>query len=99
MEIQDTDAENASILLFWCPGCKEHHGVNIVKPNRLGAVWTWDGDVDKPTFNPSVVVGKKNENGSMDVLCHLFVRSGHIQYLSDCKHELSGKTVVMEDLT
>lgn len=29
----------------WCPGCKEMHPL----PNS----WTFDGDVNNPTFNPS----------------------------------------------
>lgn len=31
-------------------------------------------------------------------ICHSFVRTGKIQYLSDCKHELAGKTVDMVDI-
>jgi hypothetical protein len=26
-------------------------------------------------------------------VCHVFVKAGEIQYLSDCTHELAGKTV------
>lgn len=39
-------------LLFWCPGCKESHYVTT----DGGGAWTWDGDADRPTFRPSVLV-------------------------------------------
>ena len=63
------------------------HGVWTRNPNALtGAKWTWNGDKVKPTFSPSIVVqGTKR--------CHSFVTDGLIQFLSDCSHELAGKTV------
>lgn len=33
---------------FWCPGCREMHIV--------GHGWVWDGDVDRPTVSPSILV-------------------------------------------
>jgi hypothetical protein len=38
-------------LGFWCPGCKSMHAVDV---NPGG--WTFNGDYDKPTFTPSVLV-------------------------------------------
>ena len=35
-------------LGFWCPGCKEIHVVN--------SGWAFNGNYDKPTFSPSVLV-------------------------------------------
>lgn len=34
---------------FWCPGCKSSH---IVYEGR----WQWNGNPEKPTFKPSVLV-------------------------------------------
>jgi hypothetical protein len=28
-----------------------------------------------------------------DEICHSFVTAGHIQFLSDCTHEMAGQTV------
>jgi hypothetical protein len=36
-------------VAFWCPGCDEAH---VISP----AIWTWDGNVEAPTFSPSVLV-------------------------------------------
>lgn len=41
-------------LMFWCPGCKAAH--RIQHGAGAGPRWTWNGDVDKPTFTPSVLV-------------------------------------------
>lgn len=38
-------------LTFWCPGCKEPHAI---KHGNGG--WTWNGNADKPTFTPSILV-------------------------------------------
>lgn len=38
-------------MMFWCPGCKTHH---CIKYGTDG--WGWNGDVNKPTFHPSVLV-------------------------------------------
>jgi hypothetical protein len=45
------DAEGG-LLHFWCPGCDQVHNVRVVgeKP------WIWNGDTERPTFSPSVLV-------------------------------------------
>ena len=45
-------------LLFWCAGCGEHHAVRV-GPSTFRAnapVWGWNGDYDRPTFTPSVLI-------------------------------------------
>lgn len=37
--------------LFWCPGCKESHGVSV-GPNG----WRFNGDEAAPAFSPSAMV-------------------------------------------
>lgn len=38
-------------LSFGCPcGCGAHYGASFVKPHS----WTFDGNVEKPTVNPSL---------------------------------------------
>jgi hypothetical protein len=65
----NTDASKG--YLFFCPGCQELHQYD----NR----WTFNGDMDKPTFQPSLKYGPswstpkgwdpdkapKNEDGSL----------------------------------
>jgi hypothetical protein len=37
---------------FFCPGCNEFHVIPIEGPNA----WGFNGDYDKPTFTPSILV-------------------------------------------
>ncbi len=93
---------------FYCPGCRSHHAP-YVKPhaNPKGASWSFNGDVDRPTFNPSILTrverGNRSQdpdrpNKSQDLVCHLFVKDGIIEYLSDCTHELARQTIEMEEI-
>jgi hypothetical protein len=41
-------------LTFWCQGCKEAHTVWVGAGS--GPRWSWNGDVEKPVFGPSVLV-------------------------------------------
>jgi hypothetical protein len=79
-------------FVFWCPGCHCGHGVWTSKPNHLGAQWIFNGDMVKPTFQPSLLleaVGKSPR-------CHSFITDGRIQFLPDCTHALAGQTVEMK---
>lgn len=40
-------------VAFWCPGCKEHHQIPILPASNA---WGFNGNYDKPTFSPSVLV-------------------------------------------
>lgn len=83
-------------VLFHCPGCKMLHG-----PTVDGDGWTWNQSLERPTFEPSILVsGKRPAPGQdpasgpwPDFRCHSFVRDGRIQFLGDCTHELAGQTV------
>lgn len=73
---------------MWCPGCDDLHAVRL-GPNG----WAFDGNVDAPTFNPSILVQYGTRPG--DRRCHSFVRGGHWEFLSDCTHVLAGQRVPM----
>jgi hypothetical protein len=79
------------VLLFYCPGCQQLHGVWVDSPNpKTGAKWTWNGDFFKPTFSPSILVN--GVNGS-HFRCHSFIRNGVIEYCSDSEHRMAGKSI------
>lgn len=83
--------------IFFCPGCEQEHAVNTA-PN--GPRWTYNGDTNRPTFSPSILVTTRwsvNDPGGKDEVCHSFVRDGHIQFLGDCTHELAGQTVELSE--
>jgi hypothetical protein len=78
---------------FWCPGCDALHVMRVEEPH-----WTWNGDVDKPTLSPSLLVTYQDLSGEgQHERCHSFVRDGNIEFLGDCTHALAGKTVCIPD--
>lgn len=78
--------------LVWCPGCKKAHIVAVEKPLGNGARWSFNGDLEHPTFSPSLLV-KSSRAVVPNKICHSFIRNGEWQFLGDCTHSLSGKTV------
>jgi len=72
--------------LIYCQGCGCHHAFD----DR----WTFNGDFEKPTFSPSMLVNKDDPR----TRCHSFVTDGKIQFLSDCFHDLAGQTLELEDI-
>lgn len=78
---------------FNCPGCECWHQVRIKGP---GPNWKWNGDLDKPTFTPSILVNQGSTNPTTPQ-CHSFVTDGMIQFLPDCTHAMKGQTVEIPD--
>lgn len=77
---------------FFCPGCGNCHA--------FGHTWTFNGDLERPTFTPSLLVFyTQPETNARIPLCHSFVTDGKIQYLADCPHKLAGQTVELPDWT
>jgi hypothetical protein len=73
----------------WCPGCNRLHRINVNLPNGGGAQWGWDGNVERPTFTPSInIMGQ----------CHYFLRTGRIEFCADSSHALAGQRVELPDL-
>lgn len=80
---------------FTCPGCKCDHGIWTTAQNSNGAMWQFNGDVNNPTVSPSLKVNLI-QPGKVET-CHSFIKDGKIQFLSDCYHELAGKTIELPD--
>lgn len=81
-------------LMFRCPGCKSMHMVPY--GHGPGPRWTWNGNADRPTFEPSILVTWRDPDGELrDEICHSFVRDGQIQFLGDCTHAMAGQTVAI----
>lgn len=92
--------------IHWCPACEETH----VIPDS----WSFDGNLDRPTFSPSVkITGKQvvNKNGrwtgewvrdsngnTLDLCCHYILTAGVLNYCGDCTHELRGQSIPLPAL-
>ncbi len=81
--------ENGSIdIVFDCPGCNFPHSFRVA---GIPSPWIWNGDLDRATFSPSLLV--RFGDGPGDKRCHSYVRDGQIRFLDDCSHSLAGQTV------
>ena len=88
------DIEGMQAVLFFCPGCQCGHKVTVA--GDVQPVWSWNNSYESPTFSPSVLVG--SDFTFTERRCHSFVNNGEIQFLSDCYHDLAGKTVPLPDV-
>jgi hypothetical protein len=87
---------------FHCPGCAawDEPGHHLHSTHTVDRTWTFNGDQDKPTLSPSVLVTGQFWVGGVkeERRCHSFVREGRIEFLADCTHSLAGKTVDLPEI-
>lgn len=81
------------------------HGIHTTKPNHRGAQWAFDGNLQAPTFSPSIHIwderdkeGKPLPDGQRRTICHYFINAGQIQFCGDSDHALAGQTVSIPEL-
>lgn len=43
-------------FVFFCPGCKNGHGIWTTDRNSQNATWSFNGNMEKPTFSPSILI-------------------------------------------
>jgi len=86
-KIRRVAGTNYEGIAHWCPGCEETHVIKIA-PADQHPVWSYDGNAEAPTTNPSVRLFDGH-----GTICHYFLKAGKIEFCGDCRHGLSGKTV------
>lgn len=82
----------------WCAGCQHAHVFRIDRPGRKGPVWSFNGNMEKPTFSPSmrefIPEGRDKDNNitrQEKTTCHYILTDGVINYLADSsEHTLRG---------
>jgi hypothetical protein len=80
---------------FVCPGCKRHHRIPVEGPQA----WGFNGDLNNPTFTPSLNSFYDNgPNSPHQKVCHSFITNGNIQFLGDCYHDLKNQTVALPEI-
>lgn len=96
-QVHGTDGRDlGDVLYVWCPGCDSLHGPCVRKGVDERPVWTWNGDLDAPGVEPSILVTlswNHPDTGPQERRCHSFLRDGRWQFLTDSTHDLAGKTV------
>tara|TARA_R110002050_G_scaffold246395_3_gene384179 strand:- start:1053 stop:1391 length:339 start_codon:yes stop_codon:yes gene_type:complete len=93
--------EEATFLKFHIPSVARVQTLPvIINGSRQGTnCWTWNGDTEKPTLRPSVLVTGYCGDIDADFRCHSWINDGSVQFLSDCSHELANKTVELLDIS
>lgn len=91
-----TPSEQGPDFAFYCPGCECSHGVWTTREGH--PVWEFNGDLERPTFKPSIRVRWPSGEEQRENICHSFVREGRIQYLADCTHRLVGQTIDLPEI-
>lgn len=70
---------------------------HVAYKNSFGAIWTFNGNLNNPTFKPSLLINKKGINPNIPI-CHSYITDGNIKFLEDCTHKLAGKTIELTDI-
>lgn len=82
--------------VHWCPACKTDHLFAVDQPLANGARWSFDGDLEAPSFSPSMKIEWSHRGGT--IRCHYFIKAGMIEYCADSTHAMAGHTVPLPDL-
>ena len=100
------DGDRSAGYSYWCQGCESHHTVRT-QSSVGGSVWGFNDNLERPTFNPSVLVRYEAVPNADPVqfpewlnerICHTFITDGMVQFLSDCTHALAGQTLPLPNL-
>lgn len=91
---------------FECPGCGELHAVWTTDEGYPHPIWSFNGDIDKPTVRASILVKYPATPEATDEfkewrterICHSFITDGKIEFLSDCWHSLAGQIVEIPEI-
>lgn len=102
------EEEAKGIMAIMCPACKCHHMIatSPAYPFNKGtvreAIWNFNGDMDNPTFSPSLLITtpevKDEEYTIPATVCHSHIINGQIEFCGDCTHELNGQTVPLPEV-
>ena len=91
--------EGRRTYLVWCPACQCCHPFDCWpgagRPDGPG--WTFDGNVELPTFSPSLRIFYARD-GNMITTCHFVIERGVIKYCGDYQSEFAGRQVQMEPI-
>lgn len=86
-------------LMFVCPGCisggpEGYAGLHMLPVNAENIdkpSWNWNGDLESPTLEPSILSHGYSR-------CHSYLRDGIFEFLTDSDHPLSGQHIPIPDL-
>ena len=95
-KVRERNEEDWYHFEFNCPGCKYKHGFYVDRAGHTGAKWDFNGDIEKPTVSPSILM--TTTYAGAPHICHSFITNGMIQFLGDCTHAMAGLTVELPEI-
>ncbi len=92
-------------VAFMCPACKKMHGISITAPGDYN--WTFNGNVEAPTFSPSIKVSGRSFTKASKIEYDKWVEGGcvhprpHFESAEYCCHSfvVDGKVNYCNDCT
>ena len=94
-----SDGKRVVAYFVYCPGCERAHRFMVVNEAVPEQVWEFDGNMESPTFSPSLLMQTSEWDGHQWVryACHSFLKNGVWEFLSDSTHDLAGRDAPMVD--
>jgi hypothetical protein len=84
---------NGNMVEFKCPGCNEIHKIDIGHP-----LCGWNNDINSPSIITPYIHYKSYDCISNTINCHYTIEKGKINFLKDCKHNFSDKTIELPEI-
>lgn len=85
-------------VVIKCPGCGSRKYLAVRDKTTERPSWIFNGDLERPTLEPSILTRFEATDVHAAEVCHSFVRDGRIEFLPDCTHALAGQTVDLPDI-
>lgn len=85
-------------FMHYCPGCQGLHLINTQRKNDKNAQWSFDGNMEHPTFAPSINIDWTPSPSGKKKICHYFIDNGRINYCGDSTHALKGQSVELPEI-
>jgi hypothetical protein len=92
LDLAKTEGRQLVGYVFYCPGCQHAH----VFYTSGVKTWGFNGNMESPTFTPSLLNRCETHLNPKQRRCHLNLIEGKLHFHGDCSHDLAGKVV---DLT
>lgn len=73
-----------------CPACRSVH--------VLDTRWQFNGDINSPSFTPSLHVSHPAFEDIPAFVCHSVITNGVMHFCADCTHGMAGQSVPMLEM-
>lgn len=95
MKLKEKRRSDGSLIGYGikCPGCDGYHLFFM----SGDMTWEFNGNLEKPTFRPSLKNSHDGNKYEPPFCCHLNLTDGVLQFHPDCTHANKGKFMDLPD--